>query len=85
MITESAKAGKPKPEADTVTPRLTTIISASTLNARNMRHTYVTPAEDKQWWRVQQMMVDTEGDNDWVAEFEVSLAESRKAGEPTRS
>lgn len=51
-------------------------------NARNARHTYVTPADDKKSWRVQQMLVDPEGDNDWVAEFEVDLAESRKLGEP---
>jgi hypothetical protein len=51
-------------------------------NARNVRHTYVTPAEDKKSWRVQQMLVDSEGDNDWVAEFEIDFAESRKSGEP---
>jgi superfamily II RNA helicase len=51
-------------------------------NARNVRHTYVTPADDKKSWRVQQMLVDPEGDNDWVAEFTVDLAESRKQGEP---
>ena len=51
-------------------------------NARNARHTYVTPAEDKKTWRVQQMLVDPEEHNDWVAEFEVDLAESRKLGEP---
>jgi hypothetical protein len=51
-------------------------------NARNVRHTYVTPAGDKKSWRVQQMLVDPEGDNDWVAEFEVDLAESRKLKEP---
>ncbi len=51
-------------------------------NARNARHTYVTPADDKKSWRVQQMLVDPEGDNDWVAEFEIDLAESRKSGEP---
>ncbi len=51
-------------------------------NARNGRHTYVLPAEDKRTWRVQQMLVDPAGDNDWVAEFEVDLAESRKASEP---
>jgi hypothetical protein len=52
-------------------------------NARNVRHTYVTPAEDKKSWRVQQMLVDPEGDNDWVSEFVVDLAESRKLGEPS--
>ncbi len=51
-------------------------------NARNVRHTYVVPAEDKKTWRVQQMLVDPEGDNDWVAEFEVDLAQSRTQGEP---
>ena len=51
-------------------------------NARNVRHTYVTPSEDKRILRVQQMLVDPEGDNDWVAEFEVDLTESRKSGEP---
>ncbi len=53
-----------------------------TPEARNIRHTYVIPSEDKKSWRVQQMLVDPEGDNDWVAEFEVDLAQSRAAGEP---
>ena len=52
-------------------------------NARNLRHTYVTPSEDKKSWRVQQMLVDPEEDNDWVAEFEVDLAKSRELDEPT--
>jgi superfamily II RNA helicase len=51
-------------------------------NARNARHTYVLPSEDKRTWRVQQMLVDPDGHNDWVAEFEVGLDESRKGGEP---
>jgi len=51
-------------------------------NARNVRHTYVIPAEDKRTWRVQQMLVDPEEQNDWVAEFEVDLAQSRTTGEP---
>jgi len=51
-------------------------------NARNIRHTYVTPAEDKKTWRVQQMLVDPAGDNDWVAEFEVDLGQSKTSGEP---
>jgi superfamily II RNA helicase len=51
-------------------------------NARNLRHTYVTPSEDKKTWRVQQMLVDPEEHNDWVAEFEVDLAQSRASGEP---
>ena len=52
-------------------------------NARNARHTYVTPSEDKKLWRVQQMLVDPKEDNDWVAEFAVDLGESRKQGTPT--
>jgi hypothetical protein len=51
-------------------------------NARNLRHTYVTPAEDKRSWRVQQMLVDPEEHNDWVAEFQVDLPRSRDSGEP---
>ncbi len=51
-------------------------------NARNVRHTYVVPAEDKKSWGVQQMLVDPEESNDWVAEFEVDLAQSRALGEP---
>jgi superfamily II RNA helicase len=51
-------------------------------NARNLRHTYVTPAEDRRSWRVQQMLVDPDDYNDWVAEFEVDLPASRAAGEP---
>ncbi|HTA31264.1 MAG TPA: DUF3516 domain-containing protein, partial [Candidatus Cybelea sp.] len=51
-------------------------------NARNARHTYVTPAEDKRTWRVQQMLVDPAEHNDWVAEFEVNLAQSKAANEP---
>ncbi len=54
-----------------------------TPQARNHRHTHVTPAEDRPLWRVQQMLVDPHGHNDWVAEFEVDLPASREAAEPT--
>jgi superfamily II RNA helicase len=50
-------------------------------NARNLRHTYVAPSEDKKSWRVQQMLVDPEENNDWVAEFDVDLEASRAAGD----
>jgi hypothetical protein len=50
--------------------------------ARNVRHTHVKPSDDGKTWRVQQMLVDPEMDNDWVAEFEVDLAKSREADEP---
>ena len=51
-------------------------------NARNVRHTYVTPSEDKNFWRVQQMLVDPKADNDWVTEFTVDLNASRQSGKP---
>jgi hypothetical protein len=51
-------------------------------NARNARHTYVTPSEDKKIWRVQQMLVDPKEYNDWVAEIDVNLVESRQLGVP---
>ena len=35
--------------------------------ARNLRHTHVQPSDDGATWRVQQMLVDPEGLNDWVA------------------
>ncbi|HEX7485531.1 MAG TPA: DUF3516 domain-containing protein [Vicinamibacterales bacterium] len=50
--------------------------------ARNLRHTHVEPSDDGQTWRVRQMLVDPEMDNDWVAEFEVELATSRDTDEP---
>jgi Domain of unknown function (DUF3516) len=50
--------------------------------ARNLRHTSVEPSEDGTRWRVQQMLVDTAGLNDWVAELDVDLAASREVGEP---
>jgi superfamily II RNA helicase len=50
--------------------------------ARNVRHTHIQRSDDGTTWRVQQMLVDPEGLNDWVAELEVDLAASREAGEP---
>lgn len=52
-------------------------------DARNIRHTYVAPLPEKGIWRVQQMLVDPEGTNDWVLEFEVDLVKSRQSGEPS--
>lgn len=46
--------------------------------ARNRRNTYVIPAEDKKTWRIQQMLIDPEEANDWMAEFEVDLRASRE-------
>ena len=40
------------------------------------------PADDGATWRVQQMLIDTEGHNDWVLELDVDLAASRELGGP---
>ncbi len=50
--------------------------------ARNLRHTHVDPSDDGRTWRVQQVLVDPELHNDWMAEFEVDLAASREANQP---
>jgi hypothetical protein len=50
--------------------------------ARNLRHTSVAVAEDRASWRVQQMLIDPSGLNDWVAELDVDLTASRVTGEP---
>ncbi|HAB15556.1 MAG TPA: DUF3516 domain-containing protein [Verrucomicrobiota bacterium] len=50
--------------------------------ARNARHTYVIPSEDRKTWRVQQVLTDPDGDNDWIADFLVDLAASRATKEP---
>ena len=48
--------------------------------ARNARHTYIQPGDSADQWRVQQMLLDPEECNDWVAEFLVDLPASRAAG-----
>jgi superfamily II RNA helicase len=50
--------------------------------ARNLRHTTVKVAEDEDSWRVEQMLIDPAGVNDWLAEVEVPLGPSRDAGQP---
>ena len=50
--------------------------------ARNRRHTYVIPSEDKTRWRVQQMLIDPDEANDWTAEFDVDLTRARAEGVP---
>jgi superfamily II RNA helicase len=49
--------------------------------ARNARHTYVRVGEDGKTWTVEQMLVDPEELNDWVAEFEVDVVGSRERQE----
>ena len=51
--------------------------------ARNLRHTRVLEAEEvpggaQGCWRIEQTLVDQEGENDWVAEFEADLGASRE-------
>jgi superfamily II RNA helicase len=50
--------------------------------ARNLRHSYIKPAEDKKSWLVQQTLVDPEGHNDWSLDVRVDLDASRAAGKP---
>ncbi len=50
--------------------------------ARNNRHTYVIPAEDRKTWRAQQMLIDPQEQNDWAVEFVIDIEASRQAGEP---
>ena len=50
--------------------------------ARNIRHTYITPSEDNKTWRVEQVLIDPDGDNDWIVELQVDLVASRATGAP---
>ena len=50
--------------------------------ARNLRHTHVQPVPQTQVWRVDQVLVDPDGLNDWVAAFEVDLGAARERQEP---
>jgi hypothetical protein len=50
--------------------------------ARNERHTYTSPSEDKHTWHLQQMLVDPDEHNDWAVDFRVDLDRSREKGEP---
>ncbi len=50
--------------------------------ARNLRHTHVTPAPDGRTWRVQQVLVDPDLHNDWLADFVVDLGASRNGERP---
>ncbi len=45
--------------------------------ARNRRHTYITPSEDNNTWLVHQTLVDPEANNDWQVGVNVSLVNSR--------
>jgi hypothetical protein len=50
--------------------------------ARNARHTHLEAPAGQTLWRVQQMLIDPEMVNDWVAEFAVDVAASRAKQEP---
>ena len=50
--------------------------------ARNLRHTHVTESPDGRRWRVEQVLVDPEEHDDWMAVFEVDLVRSRAASAP---
>jgi hypothetical protein len=50
--------------------------------ARNVRHTYVIPSEDKRTWKVEQVLIDPDEHNDWKAAFTIDLQSSKQTGEP---
>jgi superfamily II RNA helicase len=49
---------------------------------RNAKHTHVDRDIDPEAWRVQQVLVDPEDLNDWMAEFEVDIPASRARQAP---
>jgi len=49
---------------------------------RNLRHTYIQRDGESGTWTLQQMLVDPEELNDWVAEFEVDLPKSKASRGP---
>jgi hypothetical protein len=50
--------------------------------ARNLRHTHVTPSSSGRTWTLQQVLVDADLHNDWSAEFEIDLEASRQQARP---
>jgi hypothetical protein len=50
--------------------------------ARNLRHTHLAKPEEEGAWIVQQVLVDPDEHDDWMAEFEVDLEKSRARSEP---
>ncbi len=50
--------------------------------ARNARHTHVEPSADRRAWRVQQVLIDSAGLNDWMVDLDVDLEASREADRP---
>jgi hypothetical protein len=50
--------------------------------ARNLRHTHIKVSDDRRSWHVQQVLVDPDMHNDWMADFGVDLAASRTANRP---
>jgi hypothetical protein len=50
--------------------------------ARNIRHTYITPSKDKKSWHVEQVLVDPDDNNDWIVGLEIDLEASSIAGVP---
>ena len=89
-----ARAGRPTTDADRVdagaAPVGARATTASTTNASAPRSRGAQPPAHARrrrpttgaTWRVQQVLVDPELHNDWMAEFEVDLAASREANQP---
>ena len=77
------RPGRPSACAGARTPTApSTSASASTRRPGTCGTPTWSPRRTAGRWRVQQMLVDPEMDNDWVAEFDVDLEASRAAGQP---
>jgi superfamily II RNA helicase len=50
--------------------------------ARNHKHTYITPDDSAGIWHVAQVLIDTEGLNDWQLLFSVDKALAKEEGKP---
>lgn len=50
--------------------------------ARNPKNTSIVPTEDQKAWRVQQVLVDPEENNDWTLDLLIDLDRSRSEGRP---
>jgi hypothetical protein len=49
--------------------------------ARNVRHTYIKKEPGNKVWHIQQILVDSDQQNDWAVDFEVDLVLSRERNE----
>ncbi|EDY83141.1 DEAD/DEAH box helicase domain protein [Verrucomicrobiia bacterium DG1235] len=51
--------------------------------ARNKEHTHITESDDRQIWTVEQMIIDSDDQNDWSLIIAVDLPASKELAKPT--